>query len=272
MGKAEGSPPTVIETSDDTTAPFCQPHDIGISGSEWMEVPFRLSPSPVRPQIVIETLAQAVRRPAVGEDNAVIAYDGVLDSGARLVLDPDKGASLFVLPLLDDDGKSRADPADPSGFRAFDQGYVVLNLPVGRALKGGTPLRVTVAGKAAAEGQSLVNLHFTAKGESRDVPMLANRFTGEWQAVNETVKAPADADTLGRIDLYRFQSKGRVWYGPVKVERADVDVQGQDVSASLRGAFPSLSAARFHLFRYTDDELPSLSPRVRVQLVVPPAK
>jgi hypothetical protein len=32
-----------------------------------------------------------------------------------------------------------------------------------------------------------------------------------------------------------------------------------------------LSGDRFSTFRYTDDELPSLSPRVRVQLVLPSA-
>lgn len=268
-GKADETPLTVIETSDDTTTPFGEPHDIGISGTEWMEAPFRLSPSRAQPQIAIEALAGAVRHPAVGEGNAVIEYAGVLEGGTRLVMDPDKGARLFVLPLVDDDATSRADPQDPSGFQCFDKGYLVINMRVGRGIKGGTPLRITITGKAADEGQSLVNLHFTAKGQPRDVALLANAFTGEWRQVSETLKAPEDVDTLDRVYLYRFQNKGKVWYGPVKVERADIGLQGKDVSASLRGAFPWLSADRFHVFRYTDDELPSLSPRVRVQLAVP---
>lgn len=268
-GKTEGSPATVIATSADTATPFAQPHEIGISGTEWLEIPFRLSPSPVKPRVMIDVLAGPVRRPAVGEGNAVVAYEGVLESGTRLVMDADKGARLFALPLVDDDGAARADAADPTGFKPFDQGYLVVNSTIRRPIRGGTPLRVTVAGKSTDGGQSLVNLHFTAKRQARDVAVLVNRFSGDWQPVSQTVRAPEDTDTLDRIYLYRFGKKGKVWYGPMRVERTDIDDAGQDVSAALRGAFPSLSASRCHLFRYTDDELPAITPRVRVQLVVP---
>ena len=268
-GKTEGSPPTVMEASADTATPFAQPHEFGISGTEWLEIPFRLSPSPVKPRIVIEVLAGPVRHPAVGAGNAVIAYEGVLESGTRLVLDADTGARLFTLPLVDDDGAARADTNDPTGFRCFDKGYVVINSAIRRPVRGGTPLRVTVAGKSADGAQSLVNLHFTAKGKARDVAVLVNRFSGDWQEISQPVSVPEDADTLDRIYLYRYGQKGKVWYGPVKIERTDIDAAGQDVSAALRGAFPSLSAGRLHLFRYTDDELPALTPRVCVQLAVP---
>ena len=268
-GKTEGSPPTVISTDADTAPPFAQPHEIGISGTEWLEIPFRLRPSTVKPRIIVDVLADPVRHPAVGEGNAVIAYEGVLESGTRLVLDPDQGARLFALALVDDDGAARADPADATGFKPFDKGYVVVNSAIRRPIRGGTPLRVTVAGKSTDGGQSLVNLHFTAKGQARDVAVLGNRFSKDWQQVSQTLRVPDDADTLDRIYLYRFGQKGKVWYGSVRVDRTDIGDAGQDVSPALRGAFPSLSASRLHVFRYTDDELPSLSPRVRVQLVVP---
>ena len=268
-GKTDGSPATVISTGADTAPPFGQPCDIGVSGTEWLESPFRLSPSPVKPRIVIDVLAGPVRHPAVGEGNAVIAYEGVLESGTRLVLDPNQGARLFALPLVDDDGAARADAADPSGFKPFDKDYVVVNSVIRRPIRGGTPLRITVEGKGVDGAQSFVNLHFTAKGQARDVALLANRFSSNWQQVNQTVRAPDDADTLDRIYLYRFGQKGKVWYGPLRVDRTDIGDAGRDVSPALRGAFPSLSATRFHVFRYTDDELPSLTPRVRVQLVVP---
>jgi hypothetical protein len=267
--KTEGAPPTVLEASEDTLIPGCQPHEFGISGSEWLEAPFRLK-APVQPTLVFEALATAVRRPAVGAGEALVRYDGVLDPGTRLVLTPPGTARLFAQPLLADDGTTRADAQDSSRFKAWDDGYLVINLGVGRAVKGGMPLRVVITGKAADEGQSLAVLRFTAKGEFRDLSLLANGFTAEWGEAAETVTVPADADTLQQLFLYRFKSKGRVWYGPARIERQDVTADGLDVSARLQGSFSTLAPDRFSVFRYVDDELPSLTPRVRVQLQLPP--
>jgi hypothetical protein len=263
-----GGPAAVLRSAADV-APLCgQPHEIGVSGTEWLEVPFRLA-KPAAPRVVIEALAGPVRRPAIGDGTTTVRFDRALDGGSRLVIDPAGGARLFMKPLLDNDGKAWADTNDPSGFACHSDGYLVLNLPVRSPVTGGAPLKVTITGKSAEDGQSLAVLHFLAKGEPRDVSLLANGFGASWGEATETLAAPADADVLQSVYLYRFKSLGKVWYGPVTVERADIDPAGQDVSAALRGAVPTLAPDRFSVLTYTDDEPPAVTARVRVQLVLP---
>jgi hypothetical protein len=131
------------------------------------------------------------------------------------------------------------------------------------------PLRVQIAGKAADGGQSLAVLRYRAKKGTVDHGLLANRFGAEWRAASEDIKPPEGAIALQDVFLYRFKSQGKVWYGPVKVERADAKPEGADVSDRLRGSFPVLTRYAFRMFEYTDDNPPSVGPRVRVQLVVP---
>ena len=104
------------------------------------------------------------------------------------------------------------------------------------------------------------------KRKTKDVGTLVKRFTSTWRTVVAPVHVPDGAVSLQRVLLYRFRSKGKVWYGPVKVERTDADPKGVDVSDRLRGAFPSLARGRVHVYHYTDDNPPSVRPRVRVQL------
>ena len=267
--RADGATAAVTRIDRDTAIPFAQPHEIGIPGTQWMEAAYRLPEQEVKPRIVIEALRGPVRRPAVGAGAVAIAYAGALEAGMRLVLDPDKGARLFVEPLVAEDGSSRADAKDPCGFRSYDDGYLVIRIGARGKVDPAVPLRVTVSGKAEGGGQSLVVLRYAKKKGTVDQSVLVNRFRPEWRAVSAQAKPPEGALSLQNIFLYRFKKKGKVWYGPAKVERADAKPEGTDVSDRLRGSFPTLTRSMFRVFHYTDDNPPSIRPRVRVQLDVP---
>ena len=148
----------------------------------------------------------------------------------RLVLDPEAGARLFVEPLVDDAGTSRSDANDPSGFKSFGQGYLVIRIGARGRVDPAVPLRVRIEGKAEGGAQSLVVLRFRTRTGTTDRSILVNRFAAEWREASCTVDPPEGAAGLQNVFLYRFRTKGRVWYGAVKVERADAQAEGEDVS------------------------------------------
>ena len=269
--RAKNSPEVVVEANSDTSIPYAQPQMIGIPGTQWLEASYRLPYDEVKPAIVIEALTDGIRNPAVGDESVTISYRGVLDAGQRLVLDPEKGARLFSDPLVDDDGASRNDKEDPTGFRPFTEGYLLARASHTRAkVDPAVPLLVTISGKAADGGQSLVVLRYRKKKGHVDQSILVNRFSSEWRTVSQKVQVPPEAKSLQNVFLYRFKVKGKVWYGPLKVERLDAKSEGTSVSDRLGGSFPSLSQSTFRVYHYTDDNPSSAAARVRVQLVVPP--
>ena len=271
--RAHGCPPVEVRTTKGLAIAFAQAHEIGIPGTQWLEAAFRLprEQSQVKPRIVIEGLGEPVRRPGVGDQFTTIRYDGVLQAGMKLVMDPFEGARLFLEPLVDDDGKDRADKKDPTGFKAFDKGYGVVGIGSRARVDPKVPLVVTISGKAEGGANSHLILRFVMrkKGTTRDVGTLTNRFKKTWRTTTAQVTVPPGAVSLQRVFLYRFRNKGKVWYGPVKVTRADADPKGVDVSDRLGGAFPSLCRWRIHMYHYTDDNPPSVRARARVQLRVP---
>ncbi|MBI2201725.1 MAG: hypothetical protein HYU43_07265 [Armatimonadetes bacterium] len=268
-GIAEDGEPAVLQAREDTSIAFGQPQRIGASGTEWMEATYRLGRDRVRPAILIEALHGPVRNPGVSDGRAALQYEGTLDEGTRLLMHPEKGASLSALPLLEDDGSSRADAKDPTGYRVYDDGYMILNIGVGRAIGHDVPVRITIAGKGQEGGQSLVVARFATQTGTHDESLLANVFSEEWGVATATVRSPPDAVALKNLFLYRFRSAGKVWYGPVRVERSDVPLEGIDVSAKVRGTFPEVTRDSFRMFRYTDENAPFSSPRVIVQIVIP---
>ena len=269
--RAADSTPTAVKVGGDAAIPFAQPHEIGIPGTQWMEAAFRLPTEEAQPRIAIEALRGVVRNPSVGDGHVRIAYGGVLEAGMRLVLDPEAGARLFVEPLVDDDGSSRRDANDPSGFRSFAQGYLVIRIGARGRVDPAVPLRVRIEGKAEGGAQSLVVLRFRTRTGTTDRSILVNRFAAEWREASCTVDPPEGAVGLQNVFLYRFRTKGIVWYGAVKVERADAEAEGEDVSGRLRGSFPKLTRSALRMFSYRDDNPPEVRPRVRVQLLLPDA-
>lgn len=269
-GAAEGSPPVVLEAREDTAIPFAQPQRIGASGTEWMEAPFRLARDRVQPAVLLQALHGPVKNPAVSDGLVTLGYEGTLDEGTRLVMHPENGASLSALPLLDDDGSSRSDAKDSTGYRCYEDGYMVLNLGVGRTVRPDVPIRITLSGRGVEGGQSLAVARFTTRTGTHDESLLANGFAEKWGEASAEIRSPPEAVAFQNLFLYRFQSRGKVWYGPVKIERTDVTTQGVDVTTRVRGSFPTLTRDGFRIFRYTDENTPSSSPRVLVQLLLPP--
>lgn len=265
----EDATPTTVAVSEDTAILFAQTREIGISGTSWLEPAFRLEREEVRPVILIEALRYTVRNPGLGDGLVTIRYHGLLEPGMLLRLDPATGGRIFTRALVDDDGSARADADDPTGFRAHDDGYLVGRIRVGRRISRGAPLEVTVSGRAADGGQSLVVMRFGTPDGDADASVLVNRFSEEWREVSQTVTPPEEAASLEWIYLYRFRQEGTVWYGPVRVERADTSGEGLDVSGQLRGSFPALSRRSLRTFTYTDDNPASVQARVRVAFEAP---
>jgi len=198
-----------------------------------------------------------------------VRFEGVLEDGARLVIDPAEGSRVYVLPLVDDDGSSRADADDPSGFAGVSDGYLVHRIRVGRTVQPGVPLLLTITGKVAGGEQNHLILRFKTPDGDRDTGALTNRLRETWTEVAGEVIPPEGATSLEWIYLYRLKQQGTVWYGPLKLERTDVSPEGEDVSRLVRGAFPTLHKNSIQMFSYEDDEIPTVQPRVRVQLIVP---
>jgi hypothetical protein len=267
--RADGSPPTVLELDADTTVPFARPHEIGISGAEWLEAPFRLPKVDLQPTIEIEALRGSVRDPSVGDASARVTFGGVLEEGARLVMHPDRGSRIFVQPLVDDDGSSRADAKDPTGFAGVSKGYLIHRIRVGKPVTPGMPVRLTITGKVAGGERNHTILRFATSDGHRDVGALTNYLGKQWKKVAGPVIPPPGATSLEWIYLYRLDRKGTAWYGPVAVERTDVPPGGKDVSGSVNGDFPTLRKGALHAFSYRDGEVPTVRPRVRVRLIVP---
>jgi hypothetical protein len=269
IAKSDRSTPFIVETNKDMAIPALLPHEIGIPGTKWMEPGYRLPAQKVKPLIRIEVLRDELRHPSVSDGFQTISWNGQLVAGQSLLLDPEKGARMFHLPLAEDDGSSWKDAADPSGFRAFDDGYLVARLSSRARVDPDVPLKVTISGKAEGGGQSLVVLRFDTRKGHIDRSGLANRFNEKWRTVSAKIQVPEEAISLRNVFLYRFKVKGRVWYGRVRVERTDARAEGTDVSDRLRGSFPELERHSFRMFSYRDDNPPSTSPRVRVQLSLP---
>jgi len=268
---AANGPPTRLEANSDTSIPFAQSHEIALSGTRWTEAPFRLNRSRVQPRIVIDALANGTRNPTVGDQQAVLTWQGQLDVGQRLVLDPQKGARLIFGALIDDDGHERSDASDPDGYADFDEDYLVARAASNTKVDPKVPLRVTISGKARDDGQSLVVLRFLKKGGHVDRSILVNQFTAKWQTISEQIIPPAEATSLQNVFLYRFRSRGKVWYGPFKIERADATLAGRDVTSQLSGTFPSLHNDQLSVYTYRDEGPLTYSPRIRLQLKVPEA-
>lgn len=264
---ADEGGPTELSLAGDTVIPLGEPHEIGQSGAEWIESGFRLERD-VQPTIIIECIEGAVSYPSVGDVTARVYYYGVLERGMKLIMTP-TGSTLTRLPLLDDDGSSRADPDDPTGFRAWDEGYLVLRLPVRRQVRPGARLTVRVAGRAEGGAQSHVILRFVLDdGKTRDIGGLTNRFAETWRELTGEYSVPDNAVELQQVFLYRFGQTGRIWYGPVSIELAEAP-RAADVSAQVTGSFPTLRRGTYTVIRYEDNDTPTIRPRARVQLVLP---
>lgn len=263
---AEGGT-TALTLTGDTTIPLGMPHRIGASGTEWIEPGFRL-PESAQPPIVIEPISGEVTNPVLTDGRARVQYEGVLRLGQRLIMRPGGGSHLITLPMIDDRGAGRSNPDDPTGFTAFDDGYLVARVRSGRKVHPGEVLNVKIAGKAEGGAQSHVVLRFElADGSTTDVGGLTNRFSEEWREIDGPCTVPENATSLQQVFLYRFNTEGRIWYGPLTVRTAE-GAEPVDCSQQVTGTFPTIERSSFAQIRYEDDDLATVAPRVVVQILV----
>jgi hypothetical protein len=104
-------------------------------------------------------------------------------------------------------------------------------------------------------------------GTTSDQVLLMNQFAETWKEISDTVTVPEGATSLQRVYLYRRGDSGQVWYGGLRIDRADVPPEGRDVFDRIFGQFPLVSSDRVYHFRYTDDAEPFTGPRPRVRLI-----
>ena len=84
-------------------------------------------------------------------------------------------------------------------------------------------------------------------------------------------RATSQAEVTPDVPL-RVTISGKVWYGPLKVERSDATEDGLDVTSQLSGTFPSLRNDELSIYRHQDEGTLTYAPRVRVQLIVPESR
>ncbi len=253
--------------TEDVAIPAFQPDEILESGESWMESGYR-SGQASRPAIVMEGLSTPVKNPSLSDGVNVLTYKGELAVGLKVVITPDGKARLYATNLVDQPIEGLADSTDPSGFKAFSEGYGIAGQSLGKYIKGGTKYRVTISGKAEGGANSQVFLRcLTQEGKVWETGMLWNSFSDQWKDnVSGEVEIPAGVNFLERLYLYRANSKGRVWYGQVSIQRADIPAEGLDVSAMLSGQHPVIQPGTFTIISYRDEDPPASAPKVRVQL------
>lgn len=81
-------------------------------------------------------------------------------------------------------------------------------------------------------------------GATEETVATLNRLRETWTEVAGEVAPPDGATSLEWVYLYRLKQQGKVWYGPVKVERTDVSPEGEDVSRLVRGYSRRCAGAR----------------------------
>ncbi len=178
--EADETPATVVRASGDTSIPRGAVHTAR-SGTDWLEPGYRLAQREITPRIVIESMQNGVKHPAIGNDSATLHYNGVLDHGQRLVLDATGNSRLFLQPVVD-----HAD-----AFGSFDSGYVVGSVHVNRKIDPGIPLKLEITGSAADGAQSQLVLRYQTKnGTSVDQAVLVNRFLSEIQTITDEITPP----------------------------------------------------------------------------------
>jgi len=265
--EAQDAPSGSAETLVSAALPGLEKHVLRRSGEYWDEPGFGL-PSD-KPWVEMVPLNAPVKNPAITDGEHTWTYQGEIYVGQRLVIAPDGTARLHPQNLLPDTSKQLSDPDDPTGYRAFDKGYGVLNLWVSKYVKPGSKYRLTLEGKAEGGANSMANIRcFTFKNEVKALLVMHNLFSDKWQAVTREVEIPRNVNSLRRFYLYRYHKKGRIWYGQPRLEPADLPAEGLDVSARVAGSPLRLQHGLTRI-TYRDESLPTLDPKITVRLFYP---
>jgi len=243
-------------------------HAVRASGTSWTENGFRHGG--LRPAVELVATGAPIKNPTVTDGTNTLTYNGEIWSGMTLLITPDMKARIVASNLLPEDLAALKDPADPTGYKGFSDGYGVASFYIRRYVRPGAKYTLTLTGKAADGGNSLAVLR--AVKPSREVWMesvVANRFNDQWRPVSQTLTIPGDVDSLERIYLYRFQQKGTVWYGPMTLLPADIPAEGLDVSDKLSGRPLQIAGGMLATITYTDASPDASAPKVQVRLLKP---
>jgi hypothetical protein len=257
-----------VTVGEDRILPAFEVHQIHEPSENWAEAGYRWKES-LWPVIELQGLSASLKNPSVSDGQHTLTYQGDLSIGRRLVISSPGKARLYAAELVVRPAEGRQDPKDPTGFRMFTQGYEVAVHSLEVAVQGGEKYRVRVAGKAERGANSLVGLRGrTAAGQLWETELLQDAFTDEWNdQVRAEVELPAGAVRLDQVVLYRHNRKGRIWYGPVSLQRADLPEEGLDASGQLIGQHLVLHSGTFTTITARFQEfLPGFGPKLRVQL------
>ncbi|MHB8994012.1 MAG: hypothetical protein ACYC63_02050 [Armatimonadota bacterium] len=252
-------------TASDISLPSFEAHPIAASGVSWEENGFRNGS--LRPAVQITAVGAPIKNPTLTDGINTITFNGELWAGMKLLITPDMKARLYPDSLLPSNFESLKDANDATGYRGSAEGYNVGALAISRYVRPGGKYVLTISGQAADGGNSLVVLRgLKPRREAWMESVLANRFNDKWREASQTVTIPADIENLERLYLYRFQSKGKVWYGPMSLVPADLPAEGLDVSEKLSGRPLQFGSAMMTKITYTDASPDSIAPKVTVQL------
>jgi len=251
----------------DCAIPAFETHEICRSGQKWAESGFGLRAT-LHPLIEMEPLAVPVYNPTISDGASSVTYRGALEPGRKLVVAPDGAARLCNGHIMEKTAVGEPDASDPTGYRAFSEGLVVAGKYAGRALYSVRRVTVTVWGKVEAPARGRMELQFrTAEGKFKTVRCFYGNLDQEWKEMSEQVEVPEDAVSLERLYCVRLGEKGRIWYGEAEIEAADMPPEGTDVTDRVSGGPLSIYPHAFRVITYSDDSLPSATPKIRVQLL-----
>jgi hypothetical protein len=266
--ESANSDPGRAETSKSVALPSFEPHFLRGAGEKWTENGFRYGGQ--RPTVEITPLGEPIKNPSVSDGIHTVTYRGELWAGMRLLITGDLKATLYPANMLAGYEEAWKDPQDPTGYRAFSDGYGVTGAYVNKYLRSGATYRLTVSGKATGGANSLVGLRgIPDKGEPWMPTLLANAFNDNWREASAELQVPDNIHSLERFYLYRFNAKGSIWYGPLSLAPADLPAGGKDVSANLAGQPVVIPWGTVGEFTYGDESPAAGTAKVRVRLSAP---
>jgi len=270
---ADGTRSEVVSSAVDQSVPELQDHLVIRSGDRWIEPAYRM-PS-YRVAAELESLGTDILFPELEAGGRRVLYRDTLRPKTRLVIGPGARAMLFARSPFDEQTRRFAPhKPGPDGAVEFKEGYKVFDAG-GLRVRSGERYRFQVTGWAKDGGNCLViaRVQGTEAGKrtQKDLPVLANCFTDKASTVESgdiVVPQFEGAEATMAFFFYRFQSKGTVYYQSFDCRRADIPVQGLDVSARLEGALADL-APPLTVWTYKDlsDPSPSDSPALRIRFL-----
>lgn len=260
--------PGRAETRESVALPSLEPHVLRSSGEKWTENGFRYGGQRLTVEIV--ALGEPIKNPAVSDGIHTVTYRGEIWAGMRLVITGNLKARLYPANLLEGVEQAWTDPTDPSGYRAFSEGYQVGGAYLVKYLRAGAKYRLTISGKAEGGANSLVALRTGRReGEAWMPALLANAFAETWREASAELTVPDDIHVLERLYLYRFNNKGTIWYGPLSLVPADLPAEGKDVSEGVSGQAVVIPWGTVGEFTYLDESPAAGTGKVRVKLSLP---